>query len=1037
MKKNIHPAYFIYSKNSPYFREYESIKITIWDDENMHFFKAAYYENLNTSDVNSVATDKKITISEILLSINFDQYSRESNRKNNVIIGSPVVIFFIEEAVLYNELIKKLVAENFFYYAELAGYTFYNVFVRNLKRYAAPASEKESIIYREVEALLLASTNKIQLASFYNIVLDNFNEITSIKFSEDPYFSFKQLGDFLFFLLYPSMGDAIKLNHCNQPVLNKNDTPIRYNIFGMANMGFNLRKVKECIGLYRKSSFLEKFIAEKPSQELEIDVLFQKKWVEHSDIIRITFQKCLILFGNTISDAEYLRNSSGQESMRKFHASNCFKDRLAHSLHPFKKELRNLESRIKQQHNASEQVISGLLMESVSCIINVTQEGGIVAAIYFLNGLPENGQLAEFQNRSDKELLELIYVERETDLFSSLDYPFEYSEHLMHYIIQIEQIETEIHKLNEEQDAARDKNNTLIDQVTDKLINPVNVVADYVRSNGLERQYEEAVDKFYSEYHNYINLQLKRYIDKACRTFSIATVIASKRIAKALTCFRQSLSDLSNYYKDLYENFELEDDYFNSNLISKTGIIAYCKKKMLKFFGEKDVSFYFNEFLRESNYYSTLHSISQVTKLAKDERIEIMERHSNCECVYLDVIKSDNLSLCNPTQHTVQISYTDIKQSKELNDCYLLAALASIAAVNPHYIKNILELKDNFASVTLHNPMGEAYKVEVDYNFWFNSNTNQPLYAGFGSNSEQELNIWVMLIEKAWAKFNGKSYEKINYDPVGNHIRKIDYSLALMGRMAVRENFTKVSNSDILIRIAKHMDLKKPVVLYSLDHDPNGILRHYNISPNHAYALVEVIKDEIFDELTNRKCLLYDPRSSKISEIPLELFICLFSQVLYFYFTKESDNHLRGLYSEYFISRMSLYKSIIANFDALSKEDIRNSIEDKSFEQLMSENLFDKGIDIDEKKVLEFSRKIVEASIPFVYLSKMDYSPYLYYFLGTNKLMQENILEELKKEGIDTKGIESVNSYGKKMGLLRIRNNLKIDHIIGDISIQA
>ena len=110
--------------------------------------------------------------------------------------------------------------------------------------------------------------------------------------------------------------------------------------------------------------------------------------------------------------------------------------------------------------------------------------------------------------------------------------------------------------------------------------------------------------------------------------------------------------------------------------------------------------------------------------------------------------------------------------------------------------------------------------------------SKNPVYAQFGSSVDNKREIWTMLIEKAWAKINGMDYTQINGDNRSGDIRKMDYSLALTGIKAIRENICSDSNQEFTQRIREHIK-NKPVVLYSV----SGKTIDAKIIENHAYAL--------------------------------------------------------------------------------------------------------------------------------------------------------------------------------------------------------
>jgi len=102
------------------------------------------------------------------------------------------------------------------------------------------------------------------------------------------------------------------------------------------------------------------------------------------------------------------------------------------------------------------------------------------------------------------------------------------------------------------------------------------------------------------------------------------------------------------------------------------------------------------------------------------------------------------------------IEPNDIAQG-DLGDCYFLSALSALAEF-PHRIKHAFETKEvtpDCKYVINFCICGENRKVVIDDYFPCREGTDKPCFSHAHGNE-----LWVMLLEKAWAKING-SYERI------------------------------------------------------------------------------------------------------------------------------------------------------------------------------------------------------------------------------------------------------------------------------------
>lgn len=110
-------------------------------------------------------------------------------------------------------------------------------------------------------------------------------------------------------------------------------------------------------------------------------------------------------------------------------------------------------------------------------------------------------------------------------------------------------------------------------------------------------------------------------------------------------------------------------------------------------------------------------------------------------------------------EHDVDMN--DVRQGL-IGDCYFVAVLAAIARVRPDLIRDMVrDNGDGTYTVTFQIRQGfsglfGAYSdktVTVDGTFW--QSDGSPIYAGPGDSGPDGAELWVMVIEKAWAELHG------------------------------------------------------------------------------------------------------------------------------------------------------------------------------------------------------------------------------------------------------------------------------------------
>ncbi len=196
------------------------------------------------------------------------------------------------------------------------------------------------------------------------------------------------------------------------------------------------------------------------------------------------------------------------------------------------------------------------------------------------------------------------------------------------------------------------------------------------------------------------------------------------------------------------------------------------------------------------------------------------------------------------------ISDDDIHQGR-LGDCYLLSSLGEIARINPAVIRQMVKDNgDGTYTVTLYkrksgaghfiagaltgHPAMEPVKITVDGNFPTGTDEDKGS-ANQGADQDKvgsKKEIWVQVIEKAYAKLNG-GYKEIS----GGHAS--DAMTALTGQDASESSMTGflgiggVSQDDLV----KAFQAGKPVVL----NTPKKDNLPFNLVGPHAYMLEDIV----------------------------------------------------------------------------------------------------------------------------------------------------------------------------------------------------
>jgi hypothetical protein len=186
-----------------------------------------------------------------------------------------------------------------------------------------------------------------------------------------------------------------------------------------------------------------------------------------------------------------------------------------------------------------------------------------------------------------------------------------------------------------------------------------------------------------------------------------------------------------------------------------------------------------------------------------------------------------------------EVDINDVQQG-QVGDCYFVAVLAAIARVQPDFIKSMVKDNgDGTYTVTFHTKQGFSglfgsrsnQSVTVDSKFWTDGAGN-PVYAKKGdTGAGGKPELWVMVIEKAWAKLQG-SYDDINGGKVGDDARK-----AVTGKDVDYIDPTDLSDTELTKKIEAAWAAKQPVIFWSHGDEKSKKLTKNGVVVDHEYAL--------------------------------------------------------------------------------------------------------------------------------------------------------------------------------------------------------
>lgn len=191
------------------------------------------------------------------------------------------------------------------------------------------------------------------------------------------------------------------------------------------------------------------------------------------------------------------------------------------------------------------------------------------------------------------------------------------------------------------------------------------------------------------------------------------------------------------------------------------------------------------------------------------------------------------------------VKATDIRQGK-LANCYFCAAVSAVAHTNPEVIEDMM--KDNgdgtytvtFNVETYNNSGRYTQKsVTVDSDLYVRSEGGRPVYAAANKdyNDQEKMELWFPILEKAYAKLNSNSYDKIGN---GGNAGKI--MRTLMGTTSRYDTLSESNMDSIFEKLKQAQADGRPVSASTYGKDAPEAERYpgSKLYPWHAYTVMGV-----------------------------------------------------------------------------------------------------------------------------------------------------------------------------------------------------
>jgi len=280
------------------------------------------------------------------------------------------------------------------------------------------------------------------------------------------------------------------------------------------------------------------------------------------------------------------------------------------------------------------------------------------------------------------------------------------------------------------------------------------------------------------------------------------------------------------------------------NRIFKEGNYAYSQATALYLLPDL---FYQSEYLSQA--------LDIMNDYQKDEivphHLNIAEQVAQNEIIYTTLEETGHKTalFIKGEGHGNAIDINDIKGVGA--DKKLHALIGALARTQPEHLKNMIsDNQDGTYAVRFYSKDQTEEFVTVDEKFWLNTHS-EPVYGGLSIIEDEPIEIWHLLIEKAWAKLH-KGYENIQV----TNFSTIDSAWALTGEKFKRLKIDEYLNEEsFLNEIHRHFNEQSLPVIF-ITKAGTSTFDDEDLMYNHLYVLKDVSQ-------RNQSFNLYNPNGNK------------------------------------------------------------------------------------------------------------------------------------------------------------------------------